>query len=189
MRPIHLRLSALCLPLFFGGEHCLFFGGKQFLPFVAKARMRMHRENEIAFHLSRVRGEVERAQRTRVRGPLRDSELTGSLWRFSDHSECSGSGGAPSPRPLPARGEREQRASREQKTRNDNASNTRQKIARSPHIPKRLTPEQESAQSKVAFAAIRALFCRGDATVAQLPARLLPAAPLLHCRGRPRRLP
>ena len=52
MRPIHLRLSALCLPLFFGGEHCLFFGGKQFLPFVAKARMRMHRENERAFHLS-----------------------------------------------------------------------------------------------------------------------------------------
>jgi hypothetical protein len=40
MRPIHLRLSALCLPLFFGGEH--------FVPFVAKARMRMHRENERA---------------------------------------------------------------------------------------------------------------------------------------------
>ena len=39
-----LRLSALCLPLFFGGEH--------FVPFVAKARMRMHRENESLFHLS-----------------------------------------------------------------------------------------------------------------------------------------
>jgi hypothetical protein len=48
MRPIHLRLPALCLPLFFGGEHCLFFGGKQFLPFDTKARMRMYRENDIA---------------------------------------------------------------------------------------------------------------------------------------------
>jgi|GEM_PF-1953141 len=28
-----------------------------------------------------------------------------------------------------------------------------------PHTPKRLTPEQESAQRKAAFAAIRALFC------------------------------
>jgi hypothetical protein len=47
-----LRLSALCLPLFFGGEH--------FVPFVAKTRMRMHRENAIAFFTSpRVRGEVE----------------------------------------------------------------------------------------------------------------------------------
>jgi hypothetical protein len=29
-----------------------------------------------------------------------------------------------------------------------------------PHTPKRLTPEQESAQRKAAFAAIRALFCQ-----------------------------
>ena len=35
-----LRLPALCLPLFFGGEH--------FVPFVAKTRVRMHRENDIA---------------------------------------------------------------------------------------------------------------------------------------------
>jgi hypothetical protein len=40
MRPINLRLSALCLPLFFGGEH--------FVPFVTKTRMRMYRENDIA---------------------------------------------------------------------------------------------------------------------------------------------
>src|ERR1700730_16864488 len=40
MRPIHLRLPALCLPLFFGGEH--------FVPFDTKARMRMYRENDIA---------------------------------------------------------------------------------------------------------------------------------------------
>jgi hypothetical protein len=40
MRPIHLRLPALCLPLFFGGEHVV--------PFVTKARMRMYRENDIA---------------------------------------------------------------------------------------------------------------------------------------------
>src|SRR5580692_10456963 len=42
--------------------------------------MRMHRENEIALFTSpRVRGEVEGAKRTRVRGPLRDSELLGSF--------------------------------------------------------------------------------------------------------------
>jgi hypothetical protein len=35
-----LRLPALCLPLFFGGEH--------FVPFVTKTRMRMYRENDIA---------------------------------------------------------------------------------------------------------------------------------------------
>jgi hypothetical protein len=29
-----------------------------------------------------------------------------------------------------------------------------------PHTPKRLTPEQESAERKAAFAAIRALFCQ-----------------------------
>ncbi len=29
-----------------------------------------------------------------------------------------------------------------------------------PHTPKRLTPEQESAQRKAAFAVIRALFCQ-----------------------------
>src|SRR5580704_5719845 len=29
-----------------------FFGGEHFVPFVAKARMRMHRENESLFHLS-----------------------------------------------------------------------------------------------------------------------------------------
>jgi hypothetical protein len=36
-----LRLSALCLPLFF-------FGGEHFVPFVAKTRMRMHRENDLS---------------------------------------------------------------------------------------------------------------------------------------------
>src|SRR5580698_1259854 len=39
-----LRLSALCLPLFFGGEH--------FVPFVTKARAQVRRENEPPFHLS-----------------------------------------------------------------------------------------------------------------------------------------
>jgi hypothetical protein len=34
----------------------------------------------------------------------------------------------------------------------------RKKSRERPHTPKRLTPEQESAQSKAAFAAIRALF-------------------------------
>jgi hypothetical protein len=52
-----LRLSALCLPLFFGGEH--------FVPFVAKARMRMHRENERSFHLSPPRGERSRERSER----------------------------------------------------------------------------------------------------------------------------
>ena len=38
---------------------------------------------------------------------------------------------------------------------------TRRKKSRDrPHTPKRLTPEQESAQRKAAFAAIRALFCQ-----------------------------
>ena len=36
----------------------------------------------------------------------------------------------------------------------------RKKSLDRPHTPKRLTPEQESAQSKAAFAAIRALFCQ-----------------------------
>ena len=35
----------------------------------------------------------------------------------------------------------------------------RKKSRERPHTPKRLTPEQESAQRKAAFAAIRALFC------------------------------
>jgi hypothetical protein len=48
-----LRLSALCLPLFFGGEH--------FVPFVAKTRMRMHRENEIAFLAPCGRGQIARS--------------------------------------------------------------------------------------------------------------------------------
>src|SRR5580692_10209912 len=34
------------------------------------------------------------------------------------------------------------------------------KSSERPHTPKRLTPEQESAQRKAAFAAIRALFCQ-----------------------------
>ena len=56
------------------------------------------------FHLSPVRGEVERAKRGRVRGRCRDSELC----RNSDSG-----GDAPSPHPLPARGERECDASGE----------------------------------------------------------------------------
>jgi len=35
----------------------------------------------------------------------------------------------------------------------------RKKSRERPHTPKRLTPEQESAQRKAAFAAIRGLFC------------------------------
>jgi hypothetical protein len=36
----------------------------------------------------------------------------------------------------------------------------RKKSRDHPHTPKRLTPEQESAHRKAAFAAIRALFCQ-----------------------------
>jgi hypothetical protein len=66
-----LRLSALCLPLFFGGEH--------FVPFVAKTRMQMHRENEIARTIRpREAGEgdhwSERSERTVVEGAP-DAEL------------------------------------------------------------------------------------------------------------------
>jgi hypothetical protein len=48
----------------------------------------------------------------------------------------------------------------ERKGEQQHAKTTAQKIERSSHTPKRLTPEQESAQRKAAFAAIRALFCQ-----------------------------
>jgi hypothetical protein len=54
MRPIHLRLSALCLPLFFSEA-------KKFVPFVAKARMQLHRENAIAFLAPCGRGQIARS--------------------------------------------------------------------------------------------------------------------------------
>ena len=65
MRPIYLRLPALCLPLFFGGEH--------FVPFVAKARMREHRENDIARTIRPREAEqgdhrISRSERTVVEG-------------------------------------------------------------------------------------------------------------------------
>jgi hypothetical protein len=85
MRPIHLRLSALCLPLFFGGEH--------FVPFVTKARMRMHRENEIAFlSAPAIAGEGDhwssRSERTVVEGAP-DSELRCRCRKFSSREEAS----------------------------------------------------------------------------------------------------
>ena len=50
-----------------------------------------------------------------------------------------------------------------------------------PHTPKRLTPEQESAQRKTAFAAIRALFCqvtnRGTAASAAIAGGIIAASP------------
>ena len=54
-----------------------------------------------------------------------------------------------------------QRASREQKMRKQRCQHDAAKNRDDrPHTPKRLTPEQESAQRKAAFAAIRALFCQ-----------------------------
>jgi hypothetical protein len=44
--------------------------------------------------------------------------------------------------------------------RSDMPNTHRKKSSEHPHTPKRLTPEQESAQRKAAFAAIRALFCQ-----------------------------
>src|ERR1700692_2098208 len=54
-----------------------------------------------------------------------------------------------------------QRAARAQKNA-DRAMPTRRRKKSNdhPHTPKRLTPEQESAHRKAAFAAIRALFCQ-----------------------------
>ena len=50
MRPIHLRLSALRLPLFYLEANTW--------DWLGKTRMRVHRENETAFFTSpRVRGE------------------------------------------------------------------------------------------------------------------------------------
>jgi len=117
------RLSALRLPSFY-------LEAATVLAFVRKTRMRMHRENEIAYSTLPACGESigvlrtpfflpERrcgasamgAQRPRVRGPLRDSELIGSLWWLSHRLQHSGSVNAPSPLPLPACGEREPRAS------------------------------------------------------------------------------
>ena len=61
--------------------------------------------------------------------------------------------------PQGARGWARQRYER-RRIRSDNAKKS-EKISRErPHTPKRLTPEQESAQRKAAFAAIRALFCQ-----------------------------
>jgi hypothetical protein len=48
MRPRICAFRRSASPYFFGGEHFVFFGGKQFLPFVAKTRMRMHRENDFS---------------------------------------------------------------------------------------------------------------------------------------------
>src|SRR5580704_470059 len=85
MRPIHLRLPALCLPLFFGGEH--------FVPFVAKARMRTHRENEIACTIRpREAGEGDqwssRSERTVVEGAP-GFKLRYRCRRFSSQEEAS----------------------------------------------------------------------------------------------------
>jgi predicted amidohydrolase len=49
-----LRLPALCLPLFF-------LEAKVSVPFVAKARMRLHRENAIAFLDPCGRGQIARS--------------------------------------------------------------------------------------------------------------------------------
>src|ERR1700731_1433578 len=73
--------------------------------------------------------------------------------------------------------------------RNDNASNTSKKIERP-------SPRSETADARTGKRATQSGLC-GDPravlpdhrTMAQLPARLLPAASLLHRRGRPRRLP
>src|ERR1700682_1894489 len=54
-------------------------------------------------------------------------------------------------------------AARVPRTENEEATmpaQRRKKSRERPHTPKRLTPEQESAQRKAAFAAIRALFCQ-----------------------------
>jgi hypothetical protein len=60
----------------------ILFGGEAAVAFVLAAKLgrEARREDESAcFTSPRVRGEVERAKRTRVRGPLRDSELRGRV--------------------------------------------------------------------------------------------------------------
>src|ERR1700735_1027434 len=58
MRPRICAFRRSASPYFFGGEH--------FVPFVAKTRMRLHRESEIAFPRP-LRERTDRAQRDQVR--------------------------------------------------------------------------------------------------------------------------
>src|SRR5260370_79608 len=60
----------------------------------------------------------------------------------------------------PARGEGAASGPRTEKEETTMPTRRRKKSNERPHTPKRLTPEQESAQRKAAFAAIRALFCQ-----------------------------
>jgi hypothetical protein len=119
------------------------------VPFVAKARMRMRRESEIAFPLP-LRERTDRAQRDQVRA--RESRRLSALTRRAASRHA--------PLPQGERGERASREQREQKERETTMPTKRTKSSDRPHTPKRLTPEQESAQRKTAFAAIRTLFCQ-----------------------------
>jgi hypothetical protein len=116
MRPIHLRLSALRLPLFFWRQKFCGFGrhnsdadcvaGTIFHVVIAGLDPAIHAKLRLALPSPFLSLHFSMDHRVKPGGDERKKER---------RRKPATSGEAPSPHPLPARGEREPRAAREEK--------------------------------------------------------------------------